>query len=257
MVAGTWYNQDGLYLQYGTQKAVPEVGGDYLVYAENREIEQYIPLVPTTWGNGNPSVAAPPTSLTFSGTGTAAQAGIQSLTTLFPLQLTAPQTASGSALTLSNTQLFIERVELLTLQTIAPTGNTMTVGLVATNPAGGNNPSTFVQLAPNAGFQLIGTSAGTGVTLTSNATVGDYVLFNVAGTTGTVFGGGVPTATTGNGGAWIGNAPLVTTTFTNLTSTGGQTGPENAWISTLTNGAFTAGLLKLRVRYWLYGNIQY
>lgn len=252
MVAGTWNNQDGLYLQFGTQKAVPEIGGDYLVYGEVREVEQYIPLVPTQWSVANAfTVAAPPASLTFVGTGTAAAAGIQSLTTLMPLQITAPQTASGSTLILSNTQLFIERVELLTLQTIAPTGNTMTVGLVG-NTLGTPN-STFVQLAPNAGFQLIGTSAATGLTLTSNAAVGNYVLFNTPGVTGTVFAGGVPTATTGNGGAWIGNVPLVTTTLSPSIS-GTQ---QSAWISTLTNGAFTSGLLKLRVRYWLYGNISY
>ncbi len=44
MVAGTWTNQDGLYLQFGTQKAIPEIGGDYLAYGSNRIYEQYIPL---------------------------------------------------------------------------------------------------------------------------------------------------------------------------------------------------------------------
>src|SRR5258708_5267627 len=249
MVAGFWYNQDGLPLQYGTQKQLPEMGRDYLVYGEYREIEQYIPLVPTTWGlNSQFTVQPPPTSLTFSGTGTPYQSGIQSLTTEFPLQITAPQTASGSALTLSNTQLFIEKVELETLQTIAPSGNTMTVGLVLTNP--GSPSSTFVQATPNAGFQLIGTSAATGLTLSSTIlVVGTRTEFNVAGVTGTVFGGGVPTSTTGNGGAWLGNVPLVTNAITPL--------PQNAWISTLTNRAFTSGLIKMRVKYWIYGNISY
>lgn len=253
MVAGSWYNNDGLNLQYGTQKAVPEIGGDYLVYGETREIETYIPLVPTSWGLGNPPVAAPPTSLTFSGTGTAAQAGIQSLTTMFPMQITAPQTAASSALSLTNPQLFIERIELVTLQTIAPTTNTMTVGLVSTNPG---NPSTFAQVTPNAGFQLIGTSAATGLTLNAAiATVGSYTLFAEAGVAGGIYGPGTWTATTGNGGAWLGNVPLVTNTFT--TQQGGQTLPESAWISVLTNGAFTAGLIKMRIRYNVYGNINY
>lgn len=248
MVTGNWYNQDGLYLQMGTSKVIPEIGGDYLIYGETREIEQYIPLVPTTWGNGNPAVAAPPVSLTFVGTGTAAAAGIQSLTTLMPLQITAPQSASGSALTLTNTQLMVESVLLETLQTIAPTTNTMTVGLVVTNPA--SPSSTFVQATPNAGFQLIGTSAATGLALGATiAPVGTQTLFNIPGATGTVFGGGVPTATTGNGGAWLGNFPLVTNAITPL--------PQSAWISTLTNGAFTAGLLKIRIRYTLYGNISF
>jgi hypothetical protein len=251
MVAGTWYNQDGLYLQYGTQKPVPEVGGDYLVYGETREIEQYIPLVPTTWSTASAfTVLAPPTSLTFVGTGTAAAAGIQSVNTFFPLQITTPQTASGSALTLSATQLFMERVELVTLQTIAPTTNTMTVGLVTTSQLPGSPNATFTQVTPNAGFQILGTSAATGVTLGATiAPVGTYVLFNIPGATGTVFGGGVPTATTGNGGAWLGNVPLVTNAITPL--------PQSAWISILTNGAFTGGLLKIRIKYNLYGNISY
>lgn len=250
MVSGFWYNQDGLPLQYGTSKATPEMGGDYLVYGEYREIEQYIPLVPTTWGTGGQAVAAPPTSLTFVGTGTPAAAGIQSLDLSFPLQTTALQTASGSALTLSNPQLFIETVELLTLQTIAPTTNTMTVGLVTTSQLPGTPNAVFTQVTPNAGFQLIGTSAATGLTLgASIAPIGSRVLFNIPGATGTVFGGGVPTATTGNGGGWIGNVPLVTNAITPL--------PNSAWISTLTNGAFTAGLLKVRVKYHIYGAINF
>lgn len=39
MVAGSWFNNDGLYLQYGTQKAVPTTMGDYLSYGEWRDIE--------------------------------------------------------------------------------------------------------------------------------------------------------------------------------------------------------------------------
>lgn len=39
MVAGSWMNNDGLYIQYGTQKAVPTTAGDYLSYGEWRDIE--------------------------------------------------------------------------------------------------------------------------------------------------------------------------------------------------------------------------
>lgn len=39
MVGGSWMNNDGLYLQFGTSKAVPTVAGDYLTYGELREIE--------------------------------------------------------------------------------------------------------------------------------------------------------------------------------------------------------------------------
>lgn len=249
MSTGFWFNQDGLPLQFGTQKAIPEMGGDYLMYGENREVEQLIPLVPTTWGSGQVSVPGA-TASAFSGSSTPIAAGIQSMTTLMPLQITAPQTASGSALTLSNTQLFIERVELLTLQTIAPATLTMTAGLVTTSP--GSPSSTFVQVTPSAGTQLI----GDGTALTLNAvvgTVGAYTLFTQPSTTGTGFNVSSTFAnnlTTGNSGAWVGkNVPLVTNTITPL--------PTSAWISSIITGTATGGLLKMRIKYFIYGNISY
>lgn len=39
MTAGSWMNTDGLYVQYGTQKAIPTTAGDYLSYGETRDIE--------------------------------------------------------------------------------------------------------------------------------------------------------------------------------------------------------------------------
>lgn len=262
MVAGYWANNDGLSLQYGTQKAVPELGGDYLIYGETREIEQYIPLVPTTWGNGGVSVSAPPTSLTFPSSGnqtTPQSVGIQSFTTEFPLQITAPQSASGSALVLTNTQLYIEKVELVCLQTVAPTTNTMEVGLVIIDNQ--TPPSSYVQVTPNQGVQIIG--ATTPLTLnTAVGTTGCFTQFTTNTAPGAAFGGtagtggGVPIATTGNAGAWVGvNMPLVTNT--NFTTGTQQSLPQSAWISTLTSGAFTAGLLKMRVKYTVYGNIGY
>lgn len=263
MVAGYWVNNDGLPLQFGTQKAIPDLGGNYLVYGENREIEQYIPLVPTTWGSGGVAVAAPPTSLSFPSAGsqtTPQSVGIQSFTTLFPLQITAPQTASGSALLLTNPQVYIEKVELVCLQTVAPTTNTMTIGLVTAQSQ--TVPGSYIQITPNAGVQIIG--ATTPLTLnTAVGTAGAFTQFTTntapgaafAGTAGT--GGGVPIATTGNAGAWVGaNIPLVTNTNFNP-STSAQTLPQEAWISTLTSGAFTAGLLKVRIKYYIYGNINY
>jgi hypothetical protein len=268
MVAGYWVNNDGLGLQYGTQKAVPELGGDYLIYGETREIEQYIPLVPTTWGSGGVAVAAPPASLTFpvaASQTTPQSVGIQSYTTMMPLQITTPQSASGSALLLTNPQLFIERVEIECLQTVAPTTNTMTVGLVIVDNQ--TPPSNYVQVTPGTGAQIIGMT--TPLTLnTAVGTMGCYTLFTTsgvanAGAPGAAFGGtagtggGVPIATTGNGGAWVGaNVPLVTNTNFDP-STSAQTLPQEAWISTLTSGAFTSGLLKLRIRYNVYGNINY
>ena len=39
MVAGNWMNNDGLYLQFGTSKAVPTTMGDFLMPGEWRDIE--------------------------------------------------------------------------------------------------------------------------------------------------------------------------------------------------------------------------
>lgn len=39
MVGGNWMNSDGLFLQFGTSKAVPTTMGDYLSYGEWRDIE--------------------------------------------------------------------------------------------------------------------------------------------------------------------------------------------------------------------------
>lgn len=46
MAGGNWINNDGLYLQFGTTKAVPTTMGDYLSYGESREIE--FTLTPST-----------------------------------------------------------------------------------------------------------------------------------------------------------------------------------------------------------------
>jgi len=239
MVAGFWYNQDGLPLQYGTQKQIPEMGGDYLVYGETREIEQYIALVPTTWGNPVGSVfTVPAAPTTFSGTGTPIQAGIQSLTTEFPLQITAVNTG-GTTITFSQTQVFIEEVTVETL--IGATGGTsLAVGLVTTSP--GTPSSSFVQVTPNAGTQILN-----GLVIARIATAGQRTSFTIPGTTGLQWDAAATSAA--GGGTWLGNTPLVTNAITPL--------PQSAWLSAIATGAFTNGLIKIRVRYTLYGNIGF
>lgn len=46
MAGGNWLNNDQLYIQYGTTKAVPTTMGDYLSYGETRDIE--FTLTPST-----------------------------------------------------------------------------------------------------------------------------------------------------------------------------------------------------------------
>jgi hypothetical protein len=237
MTAGFWYNQDGLPIQYGTQKAQPEVGGDYLVYGETREIEQLIPLVPFQLTASGVAVPGP-AQTTFSGTGTVAAAGIQSLTTLVALQQTAPVTTTTSGtLLLSAPQLFIEEVTIEGLVSAAG-GTSISVGLVTTSP--GSPSSAFAQVSPNAGVQIVN-----GL-LTANMTVGQRVTYTQPGTTGLRWDTGTQVA---GGGTWVGiNMPLVTNSIVPL--------PASAWLSTVATGTFTNGLIKLRMRYTMYGTIN-
>lgn len=50
MVGGNWLNPDGLFVQYGTSKAIPTTVGDYLSYGETREIEMTVTLAGTAAG---------------------------------------------------------------------------------------------------------------------------------------------------------------------------------------------------------------
>lgn len=240
MVTGFWMNNDGLPIQFGTSKAIPEMGGDYLVYGETREVEQYIPLVPYQSGAGN--VQVPAAQLTpFVGTTTPIAAGIQSMTQLFPLQITAPNTG-GTSITLVNTQIMIEQVEVVPLITAAG-GTSIAVGLVTTSsPANaGTNPASFVQVTPNAGVQIVN-----GLLTAAMSTSLGKVTWTAPGATG-IQNGAVNVA---GGGTWIGiNTPLVTNVLTPL--------PTDAFFSTIATGTFTNGLIKLRVKYTLYGNIGY
>lgn len=249
MVSGQWYNQDGLLLNYGTGKQVPELGGDYVVYGDVRELEMYIPLVPTQFGQPatpgtNPfTVPAIPTS--FSGTGTAIQAGIVSQTLFFPLQSSpAPTGLTSGTIILNQPQLFIEEVVVETL--IGATGGTsIQVGLVTTNQLPGTPNATFVQVTPNAQGQLVN-----GLLTASMATPGQRTIFTTAtAATGFNMGTTTPGTSVAGNGAWIGNCPVPTNAITPL--------PQSAWISAIASGTFTSGLLKLRVRYNMYGNISF
>jgi hypothetical protein len=245
MVAGFWVNQDGLPLQFGTQKPIPELGGDYLVYGETREIEQYICLGATSFGNNALQVPALPSS--FSGTSTPIAAGIQSMTNLVPLQVTAPVTvaSSGGVLTVANPQIQWDMVEVETLIAAnAGSGGAtgITVGLVTMNPA----TQAFVQVTPNAGTQIIKSL------LNAQMTAGNRLTWYPDAT---VFGTAIGSSVAGD---WMGTTtkgtqiPLVTNSITPL--------PNNAWISAIAaGGTYTGssggGLLKLRLRYTVYGTI--
>ena len=246
MTTGYWVNQDGLPLQFGVSKAQTSQGGDYLVYGETREIEQLIPLVPMAMGVGGVQTPAPPTS--FSGTSTPIAAGIQQLTNIVPLQITPVTTVSGGVLTFSTSQLFFEQVEVDTI--VGATGGTsISVGLVASQPyvPAQSQTTPFVQVTPNAGVQILNACP-----IARYTTTGQKTLYTQAGTTGLAME--ASTGLAAGGGTWMGSVPLVTNTMYN--TSGALILPSKAYISTIATGTFTSGLIKLRLRYTLYGNIS-
>jgi hypothetical protein len=286
MVSGNWLNYDGLYLQYGTTKAIPEVGGDYIVYGSTRELEVLISLGQTVFGSptGNVSIPALPSSFqgTIASQTTTANTGIVSFTTLFPLQATAPVSilassgiytasvgAANGILNIVNPQMYIDEISLLTLVPAgAGTGSaTGLTGIGLVTPIANESTTitapSWVQITPNAGVQLLG--ATTIAELVPSATVPAKWIFEpglavsadgmsvVMAPTGT----GTPVATFPVPGLWLGNVPLTTLAETFLP--GGL--PNNAYISAIASGGtFTGanggGLLKLRIRYFYYGSIN-
>lgn len=250
MSTGNWLNNDGLYLQFGTSKAIPEIGGEYMVYGDNREIELMINLGATSYGSASgQNVQNPALPSSFQGTVASqtatANTGIVSFTTLFPLQQVAPVTVAGTdgVLKLNNPQLFIDSIELETLVSAnAGTGSATGltgIGLVVQNTT--TTPSSWSQITPNAGVQLMGAVTN------AQMTAGKRFTFYPDGTA-------VGTGTPPTAGSWLGNVPLVTNAFTPI--------PVSAWISAIASGGtFTGssggGLIKLRIRYYYYGTITY
>lgn len=241
MSTGFWIDNDGRPRQYGTQKAIPEMAGDYMLYGENREVEAYICLGATAFGSAG-TLQVPGLPLTFSGTSTPIAAGIQSMTTMFPLQSSAPVTqadASGN-LTLSDEQLYIDQVdfEVLIAATAGTGGATglLGIGLALINPT----TQAFAQVTPNAGVQIMG--AATNAKMAAGMHYTWYA-------DGTAFG----TATPPTAGSWLGRVPLVTNAITPL--------PTHGFLSVLTTGGpYTGtnagGLMKVRIRYNYYGTIN-
>lgn len=120
MAGQNWLNPDGLFLQFGADKAVSETAGEFLSYGANRIIEVLIDL----------------TTLTTT-------AAIQSNTLIFP----------------DGTNIFIEKVEAV-CEVAAATGTSFSVGLIqmdrATIPA--NYSTAFINAEVTATFADAGDS---------------------------------------------------------------------------------------------------
>lgn len=64
-MANNWYNTDGLFIQYGTDKAIPETAGDFANLGSNRVFEVLIDLTTLT----STAAIQSNTAIFFSGTG--------------------------------------------------------------------------------------------------------------------------------------------------------------------------------------------
>lgn len=174
MSSGSWTNSDGLYIQFGTTKAVPETGGDYKMPGPNRFIEVDINLANLT-------------SSTLSASSSTSAPTVISNTLFFP-------EGQGT---------FIEKVELLNVTPGSTTAIALSLGLVqgdrVTVPTTGGATSfinafsltgatisaqgslvTFTVGSSGAGA-LIGSSSvqwNTNTTLQSNS-VGGYLTANL------------------------------------------------------------------------------
>ncbi len=274
MVAGSWLNNDGLPLNYGVSKAIPEVGGDYLAYGDTREVALTLNLCAPGTGaggilytggttvNSSGGYTAQFTSGTaFQGNPAAANfwTGIVSPTTLFPLQTVTPTLSttsvwgsSGTGTIFSAPQLVIESVEVYTIIGMTATGSAtgISLGLVyASGQTSTGTASQYIQVTPNAGVQILNNLPNAAFT-----TAGQRVLI----TQGSVAVGTTGVTSTG-AGSWLdgGSLPIVS----NTALPGGLL-PTDAFFSIQSLGGYytlspaTAGLIEVRVKYHWVGQIN-
>lgn len=142
-----WTNKDGLFLQYGTDKSVPETGGDFMALGDNRIFEVLIDLTKLT-----------------------STAAIQSNTAIFP----------------DGANLYIEQVQAVA-ETAAASGTSFSVGLIqmdrATIPA--NYSTAFINAETQANMGTAGkkitytngtTNAGGLIGTSPASTTGPYYV---------------------------------------------------------------------------------
>lgn len=109
MAGGNWMNNDGMFLQFGTSKAIPTTMGDFLSYGETRDIE--FTLTPSTL-TATPAIQG---NTTFLPTGVY----IESIMT----QAEATPPAGGTSISIgtmrADRSTVISNVALLNLQVLA------------------------------------------------------------------------------------------------------------------------------------------
>lgn len=278
MVAGQWTNLDGLPLNFGTSKAVPEMGGDYMTYGESRVAEFYVTYGQAVWGTGSvpavPALGVGPWSAGISTVTNAtnpANIGVVSQTLLWPLQTTvasgagsAAQTGfvtTSSTLNLVCSQLFVEQMEFEVLSNFNGTTG-FSVGLAAWNPVSAN----FGIVSPNVNGSLTVPQHFFSVSsaVMANFTAGYKVVYGpggmmynfVPGVGTNAASASCPTVVL-TAGQQLGNISATTGIFSGAAQVTTNI-PSQAFIvavSTAAMGSTAAGLAKVRLKYYVYGNI--
>lgn len=257
MVGGQWTNADGLPLNFGTNKALPELAGDFLAYGDTRMLEAYITYGNMNWGVNNSFPQLPVmASGTFNGTGTPQTAGIISLTYDFPLQTAKVGTGGtgGFAATLgnmavNNTQIWVDEMSLEVLSTfVDATANSFNVGLVMWNAS-----SSIWQIVLPAGSGTTVPNHFLNITTLGTLIAGQKWTWN-SDAAGIPWGSTSANAPTVKAGAWLGNLPQITNT--------GATSNTVGYLAAIATGAPTSnststagGLAKFKLKYTIYGNI--
>lgn len=141
MVTGSWLDNDGKFRQYGTSKAIPETGGDFLAYGDTRIMEFTLTLANLT-----------------------ASPLVQSYTTFFPA---------------SNTQLFVEQV-VVDVEVGAVGGTSVSVGTGFMTPGTLTNPPAVTAISNTAFVNALVTASintpGQKIIMTNGtASAGGYI----------------------------------------------------------------------------------
>lgn len=254
MVGGQWTNADGLPLNFGVNKALPELAGDYLAYGETRVLEAYITYGQTYWGQTGSSPIIPVmANSTFNGTGTPQTAGIISLTYDFPLQVakvgtggTAGFAATSGTLAVNNTQIWVDEMSFEVLSPFTGTANAFGIGLVMWNASS----SIWQIVLPNGSGSGIPNHFLQVTTIGNLATAGQRWTWN-SDAAAAPWGSTSSSAPTVPAAAWLGNLPQAPTN-TGATS---NTVAYLAAMATAAPNSTSSGLAKFRLKYNIYGNI--
>lgn len=259
MIAGNWINYDGLNLNYGTQKTLPEIAGEFGLDGDQRVLEIYLNLAANTVAVGHnvlPAIPQYSTSANINAnTTTLAAAGIVSDTLLFPTQVYDNSTywSSGAAQSgVLNPQLFIESVETRTL--IPATGGAATslnLGLTTLQTGQTSGPSTWIvpiastMDTANAYTQILNTFTNAIMRYSGQT---QFAYPNANGAEYLPLSGGA------GAGTWVVNGNVPITTTAQSTATGAPLAQSAFLTAGAVSGTYNGGLLKVRIKYSVYGS---